>query len=589
MKKMKKAQKAKLFGIGSIVIVILTLVITILVELAVGHLQDATDAEMQYTTYLSGFADASAYLTEEARFHAATGDSVHYDNYWYEVNTAKNRENSVAALQALGLTAEEQAILDEIFAMSDSLVPMEEKAMGLASSGKTDAAIDIVYGDQYDAIHLQIMDAIDDLNATVLARAQHAVEAQAVFVEIVTIVSCVLLVVVLASVVALVVFILKELIDPIVKIRNVMVEFAEGNLNNEIDLAVDNTETGETARAIHEFQSFQKEIINDMDELLEEMAEGNFNVDTGCENNYKGNYANLLVSLQKINRTLDATLKDIRMSAEQVDAGSDQVASGAQALSQGATEQASSTEELAATVAAISQQADVAGEYAGEASVKTGEAGALMQDCRTQMNEMVGAMEDISKTSEEIGKIIKTIEDIAFQTNILALNAAVEAARAGAAGKGFAVVADEVRNLAAKSAEASKNTAALIEASMAAVDRGSKLANGTAEQLETMAASAQVVMDMVVKIAANAQEQNASLQQVNTGLDQIAAVVQTNSATAEQSAAASEELSSQAAMLKDLVERFQLRDDEPAVSHSFARASYEEHSYDVEPSYGDKY
>ncbi|MBR3704517.1 MAG: methyl-accepting chemotaxis protein, partial [Oscillospiraceae bacterium] len=166
---------------------------------------------------------------------------------------------------------------------------------------------------------------------------------------------------------------------------------------------------------------------------------------------------------------------------------------------------------------------------------------------------------EISRTSEEIGKINKTIEDIAFQTNILALNAAVEAARAGAAGKGFAVVADEVRSLAAKSAEASQNASALIEASMAAVQKGVKIADGTAVNLQKVAGGAQKNAEMVTAIAEAANALVASIEQVSTDIDQISAVVQTNSATAEQSAAASEELSGQSAMLKEHINQFKLR------------------------------
>ena len=168
-------------------------------------------------------------------------------------------------------------------------------------------------------------------------------------------------------------------------------------------------------------------------------------------------------------------------------------------------------------------------------------------------------MGEISRTSEEIGKINKTIEDIAFQTNILALNAAVEAARAGAAGKGFAVVADEVRSLAAKSAEASQNASALIEASMAAVQKGVRIVDATAENLQKVSNGAQRNAEMVTAIADAANALVASIEQVSTGIDQISSVVQTNSATAEQSAAASEELSGQSAMLKDLINQFRLR------------------------------
>ena len=176
-----------------------------------------------------------------------------------------------------------------------------------------------------------------------------------------------------------------------------------------------------------------------------------------------------------------------------------------------------------------------------------------------QMQAMVQAMQEINQTSHEIGKIIKTIEDIAFQTNILALNAAVEAARAGAAGKGFSVVADEVRNLAAKSAEASQSTSTLITASLAAVEKGTQLANATAQQLMGVTEGAQQVAGMVNQIALSSQEQASAMEQVSNGVAQISGVVSTNSATAEESAAASQTLAAQAETLKELVSQFKLQ------------------------------
>ena len=207
----------------------------------------------------------------------------------------------------------------------------------------------------------------------------------------------------------------------------------------------------------------------------------------------------------------------------------------------------------------INRHVTQASVYAAKANEKTMDTIGLTNSCNDEMQELVSAMDDISHSSQEISKIIKTIEDIAFQTNILALNAAVEAARAGAAGKGFAVVADEVRSLAAKSAEASKSTAALIEASISAVSRGVSLVSDSAKNIQVVADHTREVGEMVDQIAASAQEQTEAVQQVTSGLDQISGVVQTNSATAEESAAASEELSSQAAMLKHLVAGFQLK------------------------------
>ncbi len=561
----KKEKQTKLLGKINILVLAITFVFMVLVVLAVNNMNKANAAQMANAEFLNGVSDTIARMIEDARACAATGDKAYMESYLTEKNTTKTIEKNVAALQAAGLTPDELGVLEGVLAMSTGRMAMEEQAMSLAVSGNTEAALAILYGKDYAALDQEIDGAIGALKGMVLGRGAHSTEAQSAFVTIGSIVSCVLLACGLGTVIFTVGMVLTGMIYPVAAMRDTLVEFAKGNLDSELDVVEDDSETGEAARAIRDFQAFQKEIIADIDYLLGEMADGNFDIKTACEQNYRGDYANILVSLRKINRTLDRTLKNIRVAAGQVDSGADQVASGAQALSQGATEQASAIEELAATVNEINDHVQRTGVEANEACEKTNEAGQLMMRCDAQMKDMVAAMDEISQTSEEIGKIIKTIEDIAFQTNILALNAAVEAARAGSAGKGFAVVADEVRNLAAKSAEASKNTAGLIEASVAAVANGANLANGTAEQLSKVAVAAQEVSAKVAGIAAAAQEQAASIEQVTTGIDQISSVVQTNSATAEESAAASEELSSQAAVLDNLVGSFRLRVDDDIV------------------------
>lgn len=350
--------------------------------------------------------------------------------------------------------------------------------------------------------------------------------------------------------------------NPITLCSTRLNQLAEGDLDSPVPQIDKKDETGKLARSTETIVSMLSGIITDLSWGLGEMSNGNFTVSSKAGELYRGDFAQLLQAMKGIVNRLSTTLLQVKTAAEQVSAGSEQVSAGAQALSQGTTEQASSIQELAATITDISGQINETAANAANTREKTDNTESRVLTCNQQMQEMISAMNEISGKSDEIGKIIKTIEDIAFQTNILALNAAVEAARAGEAGKGFAVVADEVRNLASKSSDASKNTAALIEDTIQAVEKGTKVAYDTAQSLDSIVTETKAVTEAVDKITIAAERQAASTSQISTGIDQISSVVQTNSATAEESAAASEELSGQADMLKNLVDQFKLNDSD---------------------------
>lgn len=346
---------------------------------------------------------------------------------------------------------------------------------------------------------------------------------------------------------------------PIAEIKNALNKIAKGELDSQITY-VSRDEFGEMADAMRATNDSLSKLIKDSSYMYGELANGNFNVHSNAREVYKGEFAPLLDNLRVLAYGLSDTMAQIFQSADQVDSGSEQVSAGAQANAQGATEQAGSVEELAATIEEISDKITKNADDSKTASNSMAEVGKQAELSNDRMKEMLGAMQEISDTSAQISDIIKTIEDIAFQTNILALNAAVEAARAGDAGKGFAVVADEVRNLASKSAVASQNTADLIQRSIRAVENGSHIADDTAEALSGVVKQIEDIVVTIDRISSVSEEQAQSIAQVTTGIEQISNVVQTNSATAEESAAASEELSAQATAMKSLVSRFKLRE-----------------------------
>ncbi len=453
----------------------------------------------------------------------------------------------------------DQQIIDRLDAALAKLAPMREYVLTLSSENQKAEAADYM---EHNNI-LAIQEAQVELNSLIesgnkkgekLVSGLREKQAMAVFTVII------LGGISVAVSVVFGIYITRGITQPVTELEQAARAMAKGEFS-AVRVAYDSRdELGSLAGDIRSMVKTLTDVLQNETYILNEMAEGNFSVHSERDEYYIGEFEQLMRSMKKINRGLSELLLQISRSADNVAAGSEQVSSGSQNLAQGTTEQAASVEELTCMMSGISDQAYRNSRDAQEASEKAQMVKENAAESSRSMQEMVNAMAEISGKSDEIRKIVKTIEDFSFQTNILALNAAVEAARAGDRGKGFSVVANEVRSLANQSSAASKSTAALIQSSLQAVENGRKIANEADNALSEVVSGIDNVSELLFHIPDTSSKQFDANRQVTENINLISEVVQTNSATAEECAAASEELASQAQLLKELVSHFKLAD-----------------------------
>ena len=484
-----------------------------------------------------------------------TDDDNKTKEYVSEANKySENISNNIEKLEGIFSNANLISQLKEDIER-ESVV--KDKLVELAYANKNDEALKL-YNSEYEK-------ELDKLENTLIEigdeAEKNAVNTYNYSMQIKNLVFIILILISTASIIVCIYttrVLVKLLTEPILELENAAKKLENGSLDINIEYK-SKDELGILANSFRKTCSFLRTIILDINNILEELSNGHFNITSSCTDQYIGDFTSTKDSLEKIVKSLNETFYEIKEATIQVKGGSEQVAQTSQTISEGATEQASAIEELTASMGEITEKVKNSTGHAKKTNQIVNELGLHIEESNKKMTEMVSAMNEIEASSMNIKEIINTIDSIAEQTNLLALNAAIEAARAGEAGKGFAVVAEEVRKLAEESSQAVKDTANLIENSIKSVNNGKEIADTTAASLEDVVEHTKEAVQLVDNITKLSEEQAISIEQINGGIDQIADVVQSNSAIAEESAAASEELSAQAETLEVMISRFELK------------------------------
>ncbi|MEG2537865.1 MAG: methyl-accepting chemotaxis protein [Hydrogenoanaerobacterium sp.] len=548
---MKKQNMKIEFGLRFAIIIVCVVAMTVAIVFSVGKIQKTKE-------YSSKMESAVNVLNASEIGHLKWGSNLKAAiEYGTEFKGSTNEKECVLGKYIYSEEVQNEASLSELI---KKIEPLHKEIHHFAITALADSAVNKVRAEEF--YNQKIQSDIDKLllllDEGISERQNLAAEAEKnldTVTKTTVIVALVLMIATLIACLNIYLYIQREIGKPILLITKTAKALADGQLNLDFTTNSKN-EVGQLGLMLNSSVKDIASYVIDIDRAMAEFSTGNFNVVPSQP--FIGDFKNIETSIAKFIQTMSKTMQTITQVSNQVSCGAEQISDGSQALAQGATEQASQVQELSATINELSEQVKKTSDNFKEINGIVGITCSNVSDGSSKMSDMTNAMDDIIVYSKKISNIIKTIDDITFQTNILALNAAVEAARAGVAGKGFAVVADEVRNLAQKSAAAAKDISVLIENSIGVMNNGAALTKESSAVFNNIVGMSAEITTKVADASAAADKQAGAIGQIVIGIEQISSVVQTNSATSEESAAASEELNGQAQLLKELVSEFVL-------------------------------
>ena len=515
-----------------------------------------SNEQLESTMYLNQYRLGSKALTTAVQSYAVSGNTMYYDDYMRELNTDKNRDIALAGLKANDIKDYEWAELNEIAALSDNLVPLEEDAMAAVAAGDVTAATEYVFGKEYSDTIQKINSLTDD----VITKIQDRLDASKKLFMVIQIICAVAF---LAGFIRLaqqclrtIHFSQTELLTPIIKVSDQMELLADGNLHADLDLQEDDSEVGNMVAAIRFMKDNMASIIEEISYILEQMGQGNYILTVN--QNYVGEYVKIKDSFNKIMEDMRGTVSTIQEVAKEIDSGSAQLAYAADDLATACTGQATEVSELMQLLTELGNSIRYNEQEAEEAVKISNLASSTLTVGSQKMDELREAMKEISQCSEQIISVIAAISDIGDEIDLLSLNASIESARAGEAGRGFAVVAEQVKKLAEASQNAVGQTSELIERTVQSVEVGTRISREAAANMEEVQMGAEETTGRINGIVDKLKLEVESIAHINDSIGVVAGIVDNNSATSEETAAVSEQQKAQVESMVDMMSRFKV-------------------------------